>query len=77
MMSYFQSRAEQDAAIKKLLNEIGNSTQTYSTGYIESLDQSDHEITVALVCGLVDCWIEGSAFIVRISDQGRDWLRTL
>lgn len=74
MMSYFQTRAEQDTAIKKLLNDIDNSTQTYSTGYIESLDPSDHEITIALLCGLVDYWIDGSAFMIRLSDEGRDWL---
>jgi len=76
MMSYFQTRGEQDAAIKKLLNGIGNSTQTYQTRFIESLDPSDHEITVALLCGLVDYWIDGGRFMIRLSDDGRDWLAT-
>lgn len=73
MMRYFQTRAEQDAAIKKLLNGIGNSTHTYPTLFIESLDPSDHEITVALLCGLVDYWIAGNAFMIRLSEGGRDW----
>ncbi len=73
-MSYFQTRAKQDAAIKKLLNDIGNSTQTFSTSYVESLDPSGHEITVALLCGLVDYWIEGRFFMIRLSDGGREWL---
>ena len=76
MLSYFQTRAEQDAAIKTLLNGIGNSTQIYRTRFIESLDPSDHEITVALLCGLVDYWIDGSIFMIRLSDVGREWLAT-
>jgi hypothetical protein len=76
MMAYFQTRAEQDAAIKKLLNSIGNSTKTYRTHFIESIDPSDHEITVALLCGLVDYWIDGNTFMIRLSDVGRDWLAT-
>ena len=76
MMRYFQTRAEQDAAIKKLLKGIGNTTQTYRTHFIESLDPSDHEITVALLCGLVEYWIDGRFFMIRLSDGGREWLVT-
>jgi hypothetical protein len=56
--------------------DIGSSTQTHSIHFIESIDLSDHEITVALLCGLVDYWIDGSAFLIRMSDEGRDWLAT-
>jgi len=75
-MRYFQTKADQDAAIKKLLNGIGSSTHTYPTHLIESLDPSDHEITVALLCGLVDYWIDGRFFMICLSDEGRDWLAT-
>jgi hypothetical protein len=76
MKSYFQNRADQDAAIKILLTSLGNSTHTYPVEFVESIDPSDHEIMVAIICDLVDYWMDEWVFKIRLSGAGRDWLAT-
>jgi hypothetical protein len=76
MKSYFNSRAEQDAAVERLLRSIISSTKRYSGEFIEGIDGSDHEASAALILGYVDVWTTNDCVYFRLSEKGADWLKS-